>query len=305
MSKTILPAALVAVAIAASGLSATASAGYGTCSKADKMAKFAEIHGFAHPHAAASAEKPRLGVAIAAVNQADLDTMGLEYGVRIERVMPQSLAADIPLQPGDVVTAVGDRPAYSPERLQHLVGAAEGSTTIALTRTGQALKLPVDFSVASKPADEGKPALGVRIQNMTSALKEAFGAQGDKGVLIAQVSDGSAAAAAGLKAGDVVVAVDDQAVQMTGDVLQALSTRTPGDEVEVKILRDRAEASVTVVLGQAEHSMPYGKPYHWHGHKGHGKHGYGHPYHGGLGHGSWHGGIARDRSGELSQQGPF
>lgn len=311
MTKRFFPAVIAAAAVVTGGLTVTASAGHGQYSTADKLAKFAEIHGFEHPsvaEAGQSADRPRLGVAIAAIGQSDLDAMSLEYGVRVEHVMPDSLAADSGLKAGDVVTAVGDRPAYSPERLQHLVGVADGATTIAVTRAGLVLQLPIDFTPTAQAAGSGQAELGVRIQNMTAALKEAFGANGENGVLISEVSAGSAADKAGLKAGDVVVAIGDRAVQQASDVLNALTTHAPGERVDVTILRDRAESLVTVALGvmteamvPAKRSKRYG-----HGYDGHGMHGYGHPGYGGYGsgRGSWHDHFSPGSTKDTLQQRP-
>jgi S1-C subfamily serine protease len=311
MSKKRFPALVMAAAVATGGLSATAWAGHGQLSEAEKLSKFAEIHGFEHPLVANSAnpaDKPRLGVAIAAISQSELDAMSLEYGVRVKSVMPASLAADSGLKAGDVVTAIGDRPAYSPARMQHLISVADGATTIGLTRTGQSLRLPIDFTQTTQAAASGKPALGIRIQNMTAALKEAFGSKGDNGVLIAQVVDGSAAETAGLKAGDVVVAIGDRAVQGTPDVLRALAAHAPGDQVDVTILRNQAETAVIVALGQAPATMAPTKGHgkHGHGHQGHGMPGYGHPGHGGYGtgHGSWHGRFSPDSVQDAPQRRP-
>jgi S1-C subfamily serine protease len=311
MTRSLLQAAILTGILSTVGISAAASAGHGLYAKPDRLADFAEIHGFEHPSVAAAAQsavKPRLGVSIAAVGQSDLDAMSLEYGVRIERMLPDSIAAGIGLKAGDVVTAIGDRPAYSPERMQYLISIADSPTTITLSRAGRTLTLPVDFTPTAQPTAGDRAALGIRIQNMTRALKEAFGAEDDNGVLIAQVNTGSAAEKAGLKAGDVVVAIGDRTVQETGDVLGALATRAPGDEVRVTILRDRAESDATVALGGAADAMVPGKALGQYAiRKGHGEHGYGHPRHGRYGKsgGSWHGHCERSADEKTLQQGPF
>jgi membrane-associated protease RseP (regulator of RpoE activity) len=316
MSKSLFQATLLASAVAFTSLSGAAFAYPGGYSCADKMAKFEAIHGFPYPGQAthkwqAQAEKPRLGVALSAIGQADLDALSLEYGVRIERVMPGSAAASAGLKPGDIVTAMGDRPAYSPERLQHLVSTADTETTVALTRDADTLKLPIRFADPSASSDNSRAALGIRIQNMTPDLKTAFGAADERGVLIAQVNDGSAAGKAGLKAGDVVVAVGDKDIQGTSDVTGALAAFAPGDEVGVTILRDRTESTLNIALDAApQHSMT-GRFPGWHGHAypGHGKHGmYGHGYpgHGQHGHGyRWHQWHGQDPHGQGNWHGRF
>ena len=148
-------------------------------------------HGFVHPPVS-PAQRPRLGVAISAVSPEELDAVALEYGVRVEQVLADSVAERAGMKSGDIVTDVAGRPAYSPERLLRLVGEASGRVAIALVRGGESLRLQADLGNQSTAAT-GSAYLGVRIQEMTDDLKEAFGAEGNLGVLVSQVMGGSAA----------------------------------------------------------------------------------------------------------------
>jgi hypothetical protein len=71
-------------------------------------------------------------------------------------------------------------------------------------------------------------------------------AEGVKGVKFADVREGSPAAKAGLKAGDVLVEFDGKAIQNLYDFTYALRAKKPGDEVMVKVMRgnDTVEAQV-------------------------------------------------------------
>lgn len=71
----------------------------------------------------------------------------------------------------------------------------------------------------------------------------------EDGVKILSVRDGSAAASAGLVAGDVVAAVGDRAIATPGDLSDALSKASPGDTVDLKIRRDGANRRIAVTLG--------------------------------------------------------
>jgi membrane-associated protease RseP (regulator of RpoE activity) len=64
---------------------------------------------------------------------------------------------------------------------------------------------------------------------------------------VTTVTDGSAAAKAGLKAGDVILALDGEDVGSPGDVARRVAAAEPGP-VAVRILRDRKERTVTVEL---------------------------------------------------------
>jgi len=138
----------------------------------------------------------KLGVKISDLPQAELDSMGLEYGVGVKSVKPGSVADQAGLQSGDVITSVADRPVYSTQRLQYLVKKARGATSIGLSRDGEALQLQATFAAPGS----GRAMLGVRVQQMTGDLKQAFGTDGESGVLISRVIEDSAASQAGLQA---------------------------------------------------------------------------------------------------------
>lgn len=275
MTKMNLPATLLAMALAVGGASVTATAGH---TKGEgpygHTPQFMAHHGFMQQ--GHHEQRPaRLGVAISAISQGDLDGVSLEYGVRVAQVMEASVAEQAGLQAGDIVTDIDGRPAYSPERLQHLVAQAGDTAAVTVQRAGEALQLQARFAVAEAPEMAGRAVLGIRIQEMTEELKEAFGASDDRGVLISQVVRGSAARQAGLKAGDVVVAIDGQPIGSVEAVHSTLSGYSPGDSVQVSILRDRQETGIEVALGGTAMASAgrVKQPHGMHGYHGHGHHG--------------------------------
>lgn len=213
---------------------------------------------------------PRLGVALADLSDDALAQLGIELGVRVTAVQPGSAAERSGIQPGDVLTAIGDRPAYSPLRTQRLVREAPAKVTVDLLRDGETLRLQ---AALDRPDRAARPYLGVRIQDMTPALKEAFGAQDNLGVLISDVVDGTAAARAGLQAGDVVVSVGDRQVSSPAELMAAIGDHAANDTLGIAVLRDKTTQTVDVTLGAAPDSRnkrqgasvdhhAYGKPHH-------------------------------------------
>ena len=95
--------------------------------------------------------------------------------------------------------------------------------------------------------------LGVGIQGLEPQLAEYFGLGDRDGVLITTVREDSPAAAAGLKAGDVIVAVDGEEIESAGDVSRLVWGADAGP-VAIRILRDRQERTVTVDLPEAENT---------------------------------------------------
>lgn len=80
--------------------------------------------------------------------------------------------------------------------------------------------------------------LGVTVQDLTPQLARASGAPDAQGALIAQVQPNSAAARAGLRAGDVVVAVNDRPIRSSGSLRTTIGLLPVGDEVKLDVLRD-------------------------------------------------------------------
>ncbi|MGB3547635.1 MAG: Do family serine endopeptidase [Saprospiraceae bacterium] len=90
--------------------------------------------------------------------------------------------------------------------------------------------------------------LGARIQEINSAFARENDIDRDNGVYIGEVTANSAAEAAGLKKGDIVLAVDGVPTLRSSDLLEQLGRKRPGDRVELTILRDKREQMVPVVL---------------------------------------------------------
>ena len=86
--------------------------------------------------------------------------------------------------------------------------------------------------------------IGVSTQSLSKQLADYFGVK-DGGVLITSVSDNSPAAKAGLKAGDVITAIDGEKVTSPGDITRVLGKKETGD-VSLTVVRDKNARTVTV-----------------------------------------------------------
>jgi serine protease Do len=90
--------------------------------------------------------------------------------------------------------------------------------------------------------------LGVSIQDLTPDLTQGMGLGSTKGALIASVQDGSPAAKAGLKAGDVVLDFGDHAISSPRDLSIAVADTPRGTNVPMKIWRNGSEQTVDVTV---------------------------------------------------------
>jgi serine protease Do len=94
------------------------------------------------------------------------------------------------------------------------------------------------------PALSGR-RLGVAVEELTGQLGEYFGAK--DGVLVTAVTDGSPAAKAGLKAGDVITTVNGDRIASREDLVRAMRDTT-NEDVKIGIVRDKKESSVTAKI---------------------------------------------------------
>ncbi len=96
----------------------------------------------------------------------------------------------------------------------------------------------------------GYSLLGVRVQDLTEQLGEYFGVPEGRGVLVTFVRSGSPAERAGLRAGDVIVAVDDTDVRNVREFTRALARKE--GEVSLTIVRNKERQKITVSLERRE-----------------------------------------------------
>ncbi len=98
----------------------------------------------------------------------------------------------------------------------------------------------------------GRAALGVRVTDVDPTVAAQDNLSVDHGALIVSVNPGSAAASAGLQAGDVIIQVDNKAVNDVSSLGDALDTKNPGDTVSVKVYRGNQQLTINVKLGELQ-----------------------------------------------------
>jgi serine protease Do len=113
-------------------------------------------------------------------------------------------------------------------------------------------RFPFGFTIPPGRDEEiirpDRPRLGVTLQSLTDQMGEYLGVPDRKGVLVTSVAEGSAAAAANIKAGDVIVKAGERVIADPDDLLRAIRQRDPGEKLELKAIRDKKEISLTVEL---------------------------------------------------------
>ncbi len=101
------------------------------------------------------------------------------------------------------------------------------------------------------PFPAARPRLGVEVQQLTPQMADFLGVSGKEGVLVVSVTDNSPASGK-LKAGDVILRADGKAVESVEDLTGLLAKKESGAKVELTIVRDKREQTLSVELSKTE-----------------------------------------------------
>ena len=175
-----------------------------------------------------------LGVSIQEVDPGLAEKLGLDrpMGALINRVFDNTPAAEFGLQKGDVIIAINDKAIRNVNHLRAAVAMYKPMTAVSISilRDGQTQDISVTLRERSTQTlrlaedSEGYVDLwkGLSLQNLTADLAEKLGHTADKGVLIAGVAPGSAAAKAGLRKGNLILEVENQAIHSVAEFKSAV-----------------------------------------------------------------------------------
>ncbi|HEY8338716.1 MAG TPA: trypsin-like peptidase domain-containing protein [Egibacteraceae bacterium] len=144
-----------------------------------------------------------------------------------------------------------------------------GINTAILSQTGTysgvGFAIPIDTALdaAEQLVEQGYveyAQLGIRGQDVDPQIAEMYGLDVQSGAIVADVEEGSAAEEAGLQRGDIITAIDGEPVDSMAGLATKIRSMSPGDEVELTIVRDGEEQTVTATLGSARSSQSEEEP---------------------------------------------
>ena len=101
--------------------------------------------------------------------------------------------------------------------------------------------------------------IGVSTMELTRQLADYFGIAGGKGVLVTAVTEDGPAAKAGVRAGDVITAVDGEAIDSPGDIARVINRKKEGD-VTLTVVRNKAQQTIRVTPREGAFSGTLGQP---------------------------------------------
>jgi serine protease Do len=197
-----------------------------------------------------------------------------ENGAIISRVQPNSPAEKAGLKEGDIILEFNKESVVGAQQLTRLVRETPVGRTVSVRvrREGREQTFNVTTERASGVrsgrfelstpnvrifADGGFATdfpwpqvstiyvqSGIRVEGLTDQLRDFFGVFSNTGVLVASVDSGSAAAKAGLKAGDVITSVNGTTVRTPFDFSREM--RAAGSKPMLKIFRDKKEQEIKI-----------------------------------------------------------
>jgi len=160
-----------------------------------------------------------------------------------------------------IQTDAAVNPGNSGGALVNLNGELIGINTAIATPTGNyaGYSFAVPVSLVKQVIDDllefgevQRGLLGIRIGDVNARLAELQDLSVVNGVFISQVNENSAALEAGLKAGDVIIAIDGTTVNNVSELQEMVARNRPGDEVEVTYMRGNNKADVVATLKDFE-----------------------------------------------------
>ena len=105
----------------------------------------------------------------------------------------------------------------------------------------------------------GGRRIGVSSIELTKQLADYMGVAGGKGVLVTSVTENGPAANAGLRAGDVITAVDGEAVDSPGDISRIINRKKEGAST-LTIIRNKSQQTLTVTPNDRKTQVEMGRP---------------------------------------------
>ena len=155
-------------------------------------------------------------------------------GVLVSDVIRKSAAEEAGIKYGDVIIEFNGKPVIDPNQLKIIVGQVRpgDSATVKVLRDGKEKSFKVtlketkdqDQNVESdNPNTAGEDALdGVVVTDIDAAARAQLRLPANlKGALVMQIEEGTAAAEAGLREGDVIVEIDNKAIRTAEDAVNA------------------------------------------------------------------------------------
>jgi serine protease Do len=163
-----------------------------------------------------------------------------------------------------IQTDAAVNPGNSGGPLFNMKGEVIGINSQIYSRSGgyQGIAFAIPINVASQVKDQlikyGKVErgrIGVAIQEVTQSLAQSFGLDKPQGALVSTVEPGGPADKGGIKAGDVLLAVNGKAVDRSAELPPLVAAVKPGQKANFDVWRDGSKRTVAVTVGELKNDQ--------------------------------------------------
>ncbi|GEM_PF-1203100 len=217
-----------------------------------------------------------LGVQISDVSPdiIDIEKLPRDEGAFVTRVSGDSPADSAGIRAGDVIIRFGDREIYEAEGLRRAVRRAEINETVPvlIVRDGgqqelsvtlrerprrQAIRIPRIPDTPRIMMHHRHGRLGISVIDLNPQLREYFQVREELGVLVERVFENSPAEKANLRAGDVILRIDENEIASARELRRTLAGYEADEQVRIEIMREGSRSTITAQLEEREISEFY------------------------------------------------
>jgi serine protease Do/serine protease DegQ len=167
-----------------------------------------------------------------------------------------------------IQTDASINPGNSGGALVDLSGQLIGINTAIMAPSGGnvgiGFSIPINMALKIKQqlvefGEVQRGRLGVKIQDLTADLSQAFELENSQGAIISKVEIDSAADKAGIKAGDVVLRANGRVIRNGADLRNAIGLLRVGDTLDLDVIREGAGLNLSAVIGEIDQDSSVGK----------------------------------------------
>ena len=202
---------------------------------------------------ASAAEKAYIGVYLENLSTKQLESYGIDHGVRVVSVVPESPAEEAGLAEGMIVLDIDRKPIKTEERMKKIIDQHKPGDRLRITVLDQNVKkvLKVQLGNRSEVISYNPEFflnwskwLELDVQEITPQLMDYFGVR--YGLLVTEVTPGGASDRSGIKAGDVILGADSKKIKSGKDLRNILRKKNKGDTVRLKLSRKKKQLEAVV-----------------------------------------------------------